>query len=104
MSKTKRHFAVKVHRLGSNLVLAVCDLECFGKILPGPNGIEVKIQSPFFGEDLMEEDDLLEYIKLANCYNFVGEKSVQFALEKGIGNPRSVMKLGDTSYLMVMRL
>lgn len=93
-----------MHRLGSNVVLAVCDLECFGKVLPGPNGTEVKIQAPFFGADLMEEDDLLEYAKSANCYNFVGERSVQFALEKGIGNPRSVMRLGETLYLMVMKL
>jgi hypothetical protein len=104
LNENKRQFAVKVHRLGGNTVLAVCDLDCFGKILPGPNGAKVKIQAPFFGADLMEEDDLLEYAKLANCFNFVGERSVQFALEKGIGNPRSVVKLGDTSYLMVMKL
>ena len=104
LNEKKRSLAVKVHRVGNNTMVAICDAECFGMVLSGSNSVKISIRQPFFGDDPIDEDDLINYLKIATCYNFVGNQSVEFALEKGIGNRESVMYFDGIPYLMVMRL
>jgi hypothetical protein len=97
-------FAVKIHNRGKEAVVAVCDPDCFASALPGPGGAMIRIAPPFFGEERMEGARLLECARVANCLSFVGKSSVQFALDNRIGNKESVVYLGETPYLMVMKL
>ena len=97
-------FTVKIHNRGKDTVVAVCDVDCFASVLPGPGGTTIRIDSPFFGREHMEKSRLLECLRVADCLSFVGKGSIQFALDNRIGNKESVVYLGETPYLMVMKL
>jgi hypothetical protein len=83
---------MRIHRRGSEIVLAACDEELIGRVLKiGSRTYEVS--SNFYGSLKVEEATLVTHLKQATMANLLGERTVKIAVDAG------VVGKGATSHL-----
>ena len=88
-------FAIKIHRMPRETILAVCDSEILGmKFMDGEKRIEV--YRSFYGDRESGEDELGQYMSEATIVNIVGHRSVAKAIELGYVDPERVLVIGKT--------
>jgi hypothetical protein len=74
---------MRVHRRGSEIVIAACDEELLGRVLKiGSRTYE--ISSSFYGSLKVENETLLIHLRQATMANLLGERTVRLAVKAGV--------------------
>jgi hypothetical protein len=94
---------LKVHRSGSNVVVAVCDKEILGKTLKEGN-ITVTISEGFFCGEVVDAASVEKALKNATTANLFGERCVQCAINCRVVNPQSVKYINGVPHAQVFRI
>jgi len=76
-------FYVKVHKVTGEVMLAGCDEEVLGKVFC-EGDLEIKVNEGFYGGEIVDENQLMKKVKDATIVNFMGDRIVDLALEKGL--------------------
>jgi uncharacterized protein len=95
-------FYFKVHRSGSDVLVAACDRELLGKTLSGD--FDILVNPTFYGQDLCEEDGLFDAISEANLVNLLGNRIVDLAVEKGLVNKKNILIMGGVKHAQIITL
>ena len=82
----------KIHKADGKVILAVCDSSLKGKCFE-ENGLQLDLKSNFYKGEEMDEKRLLEYFKVANIINLVGEKSVEVGIKAGVVDKKKIIKI-----------
>jgi len=95
---------VKIHKSYRDVV-AVCDSDLIGKKFEEGN-FQLDAKENFFkGEELPEKevmDILVKMTKEDATFNIIGKNSVNLALKTGIISEKSVGKIQDTPFALVL--
>jgi hypothetical protein len=76
-------YSVKVHKVGSDILVACCDADLLGKRLRGDE-LEIHVSERFYGGEEVQEDMLLSLLKGATVANLIGDRAVSAAQRAGL--------------------
>jgi hypothetical protein len=91
--------AAKFHKTGFEIILAACDSDLLGKTLV-ERDMRMVLDSSFFGDELVSEDEFKGMLANATSANLVGEKAVGAAIESGYVLQDAVARISGTPYAM----
>ncbi len=91
----------RMHKMGGDTILAVCDKEVIGMTLEG-DGRKMTVTEGFYKGTPIDEEELAVWMKSAASMNIVGNKAVGVAIREGYADPDQVFEVGGVKYLMVV--
>ena len=91
----------RMHRMGGDTILAVCDKEVLGTTLEG-GGRRMTVSEAFYKGAPIDEEELAVWMRSAASMNIVGNKAVSVAIREGYAEPEQVFEMGGVKYLMVV--
>ncbi|MFO7619352.1 MAG: DUF424 family protein [Thermoplasmata archaeon] len=89
----------KLHKAGSEAILAACDPDLSGKVLEDGD-IRLDMGSSFFGRDEVTEDEFRGMLAVATSANIVGERAVKIAIDMKCVHPDAVARISGIPYAM----
>ncbi len=72
---------VKVHKVGKDVIVAVCDEDLLGRVLE-EKGVKFEIKEEFYRGELVDVERALELIGTGTIVNLVGETIVSALAER----------------------
>ncbi|MEN2975115.1 MAG: DUF424 family protein [Candidatus Caldarchaeales archaeon] len=97
-----KRFWVKVHHSKTGeTVVAICDEELLGKRINIVEGFSVEVSKAFYGDVLVREEDLPNYLRQATIINLLGELIVKYAVTRGIIMEKAIMKIGGIPHIQI---
>lgn len=76
------------------ILVAVCDEDLLGQVLEEPErNLKVHISPGFYKGELRAVKELLDFLKIADMANIVGEEAVKVALVNGLIHPDAILKV-----------
>ena len=107
----KKHYEFDTSKEGEivgkkeRYVLAICDESLLGRRLRGVGieGEESTISKEFYGEELIEEEEVLKLIEDKDliAINAMGEGITKLLLEKGYGTTDQIREIDGLKHLIV---
>jgi len=83
-------------------VVGACDEELLGKTFREEDLI-LEVNEEFFGGELMELDEAVAIIEMANNVMAVGERLVNKLVEAGLVHPLAIRRIGGVPYTLILR-
>jgi len=95
---------IKIHKSHRNVV-AICDTDLIGKTFEEGNK-QLYVKESFFKGDEMSEEEIIKMMKDWKAedatFNIVGEESTKTAIKAGIISPKSILKIGECPYTLIL--
>lgn len=79
-------------RVGSDVLIAVCDEDLIGKTFREGN-LKLEVKESFYGGKLVSIEDALDAIERATIVNMVGENIISKAIEAGLIPPEGIIRI-----------
>jgi hypothetical protein len=90
-------FWVKLHPVGRDIILAVCDEEFIGRKF-SEGKLQITVYESFYRGVLVDEKGLEEHMKSATILNLVGRKCIEKAIEMGWVDPENILSIGEVQH------
>ncbi|MCD6371153.1 MAG: DUF424 family protein [Candidatus Aenigmarchaeota archaeon] len=98
-----RMFWIKIHKVGKDVVVAICDEDLLGKEIKDRE-VEIKIKKEFYGKKKVGEEEVIESLREMTIGNFFGNKIVKLLIEKKVIDKKNVMKVGGILHAQYIKL
>lgn len=96
-------FYVKVYRVQREVLVAACDERVYGKCYR-EGELVLKAEREFFGDSVMEEEELKEVLGKATIANLIGENSVACGIKLGLIDPGNVITVDGVPHAQMVRM
>ncbi len=96
-------FYVRVYRIEKEVMVAVCDLEIYGKTFEDDE-VVLHIKEDFYGDELMESKDVAAILEDATIANLAGENAIALAIEAGVIIPQNVIRVEGVPHAQMVRI
>lgn len=96
-------FYVKVYKVQSELMVAVCDEEVHGKCYE-EGDLVIKGDEKFYGEEKRDKEDVLELLRQATIANLLGRRIVEEGVRIGIIDPDKVIRVKGVLHAQMVRM
>lgn len=93
----------KVFRLHGSVVLAACDDKLVGKTLK-EGKISVHINPDFYRGEKVDKEGLKNMLKEADNINLFGEETVKVAVELGLADEGSILRINGVPHLQIYKM
>jgi len=94
---------IKVHRQGTETVVAACDSDIVGKTFRS-KGLKIQVSEGFYKGDAGDENMLVSRLEMATIANLVGVKTLEIAIKHGYVDPTSVLIIGGVPHAQMARM
>jgi uncharacterized protein len=94
---------MSLKRVGSNVLLAVCDCELLGRTLR-EGKIVFKIKDEFYNGRKGTVEEAMGMINNSTIVNLVGKACVEKAIAHGYVHPEAVIKIEGVPHAQIMKL
>ncbi len=96
-------FYAKLHEsLSGRKVVAVSDLDVFGKVLEDSDlGISIKVSEEFYGGDLIELEEVINMIKSSDNVNVIGTRIVDALIDERLVDPKNVITIMGVKHAQI---
>jgi hypothetical protein len=94
---------IKVHRQGSEVLVAACDEDIVGKTFRG-NDLKITVSASFYKGDCGDEDMLVNRLQMATIANLVGRKTMEIAIKHGFVDPENILQIGEVPHAQMARM
>ena len=94
---------VNLKKVGSNVLLAVCDCDLLGKTLR-EGKIVFKIKDEFYNGRKATVDEAMDMIDNSTIVNLVGKTCVEEAITKGYVHPDAILKIEGVPHAQILKL
>ena len=95
--------SIKVHTQGRERLVAACDSDIVGKTFRS-DGLVLQVSESFYHGDDMDEEALVNWLKLATVANLSGKRTVDIAIENGFVDRACVITIGGVPHAQMMRM
>lgn len=85
-------YSVKVHKVGSDVLLACCDKSILGSRFSSDE-LELHVNERFYGGEVVGEEDLIDMISDATVANLLGDGVIDMAVRRGIIEQSAVREI-----------
>lgn len=92
---------LKIHKMGHQEVVALCDEELIGKTLEEKK-FQLKVSESFYKGEELSEDKIIDVLKFKSNINIVGKKSIELALKIGIISKENIIKIKGVPHAQVI--
>lgn len=96
-------YYVKVYMVQSEVLVAACDECVYGKCYR-EGEVVLKGERKFFGDELMEEEELEDLLKRATIANLLGENIVAYGIRLGIIDADNVITVEGVPHAQMVRM
>ena len=96
-------YSVKVVNRNNNSMLNMCDPELLDKTVKDGK-TEIKINSDFYNENTIDENEAKQLLQSCTSANLVGEKIISLSTGLGIGSNDAVKKINNIPFLIVFKM
>jgi hypothetical protein len=96
-------FHVKVYRVQSEVLVAVCDEGVYGRSYR-EGELVLKAEKKFFGETTVDKEELLKMLRQATIVNFVGKEAVACGVRLGLIDPQRVLTVQGVPHAQMVRM
>jgi len=93
---------VKVHRVGRDTVVALCDAELLGRELLVGNGLKIHISREFYSGELIPLSSLWEYVEKATIVNAFGNAVVEELAKRIAAVRHAAVNLGGVLHVQLL--
>ena len=94
---------VKVQRLGSRVLLAVCDEDLLGKTLQDSNQL-FEVKEDFYKGHRTSIEEALSLVEQSTIVNLIGCNTVEKAVEKGYVHPEAVIEICGVLHAQIVKM
>ncbi len=94
---------IRIHTKGTERLLAACDADIVGKKFSSGK-LRIEVTESFYKEDVVEDEVLLNWLRLATIANLVGERTVGIAVDNGFVDPDGVILIGGVPHAQMARM
>ncbi len=94
---------MKIHRVGKDILIAICDEEILGKKIKWKN-IEIEIKKEFYGGKKVSEKEILDVLEEMTVGNFFGNRIVDFMIRNGVVKKENVIKIGGIAHAQFIKI
>jgi hypothetical protein len=94
---------VKLKQVGTNVVLAICDVELLGKTLR-EGKIVFKVKDEFYNGGKASVEEAVSMINNSTIVNMVGKCCVEKAIAKGYVHPDAVIHIEGVPHAQIIKL
>jgi len=96
-------FSYKIHRSGSDALLAICDDSILGKSFENSEN-EITINPEFYHEEFADEKTILKRIKEATIVNAIGKETVELLLKNKIAQKSEIINVCGLPHAMIVSI
>lgn len=96
-------FHAKVYRCQNEVILAACDKDVFGKTFEN-DVMHLEVNKAFYGEELVDYDDVTSLLNNATIANLVGAEIVKHAIKVGLVNPENIIEIEGVPHAQIARM
>lgn len=94
---------VKVHKQGSETLVAACDADIVGRTFKSED-LRITVSESFYKGDTGDEELLVSRLQLATIANLVGKKTLEIAIRHGFVDPDYVLQIGEVPHAQMARM
>lgn len=94
---------LKVYTQGRERLVAACDSDIVGKTFRS-DGLVLQVSESFYHGDDVDEESLVNWLRLATVANLSGERTVGIAVEKGFVDRACVLRIGGVPHAQMTRM
>ncbi len=92
---------VKLHRKGTERILAACDDGILGQTFRGGD-YKITVSETFYGGETVDETTFIERTKSVSIMNLVGNEVIDIALREGLISEECVITIGDVRHAQMV--
>lgn len=96
-------FYVKVYRVQSEVLVAVCDEAVYGRSYR-EGDLVLKAEKKFFGDAIIGEDELRGVLMKATILNLIGREAVSFGVRLGLIDPDRVITVQGVPHAQMVKM
>jgi len=94
-------FYLRVHHSHCDVLVAACDRELLGKTLR-KDDVELEVSPRFYGDTLVEKQELLETLRGATVANLMGDEVVKAAQEAGLVDQKNTLRVCGIKHAQIV--
>jgi len=96
---------VKVHEVGGERIVAICDEELLGRTLyDSKRKLSFHISKQFYGGRIATIEEAIAEAMTATILNLVGKRIVSAAIENGLIHPDAVVEIAGTPHAQAVKI
>lgn len=96
-------FSVRVSEYQGNVMLNMCDDDLLGSRLVEGEHV-MHISEGYYGGDIVSKDEAARLLKQSSIINMVGKKTVELAVELGIGTMDATRIISNVPFMLVFKM
>ena len=93
-------FSVRISDYQKNTMVNMCDAELLGKDVVDSE-LKIHISESYYGEQLVDKDEAISFLKSASIMNLVGKETISLAIDLGIGSESGIKIISDIPFLII---
>jgi len=94
---------MNLRKIGSNVLLAICDAEILGKTLR-EGKIVFKVKEEFYKGARVSIEEAVAMIENSTIVNMIGKNVVKRAVEKGYVHPEAILNIEGIPHAQILKL
>ena len=94
---------IKVYTQGNERLVAACDHDIVGRTFRS-DGLVLDVSESFYHGDEVDEEALVNWLKLATVANLSGERTVGIAVRNGLVDEGCVIRIGGVPHAQMTRM
>lgn len=94
---------IRVYTQGRERLVAACDPDIVGKTFRS-DGLVLEVSESFYHGDDVDEDALINWLRLATVANLSGERVVAVAIENGFVDEGCVVRIDGVPHAQMTRM
>ncbi|MBD3387890.1 MAG: DUF424 family protein [Candidatus Altiarchaeales archaeon] len=96
-------YSAKVHRLGSDTLLAACDQDILGERYTDGE-LEIHVNERFYGGEEVTEEQFMELVREASIANLMGDGIVEVAVRRKLIDEENTVKVCGVKHAQIISL
>ena len=95
--------SIKIYKRGNDLLIGACDEDLLGKKFE-EGKFQIDVSKDFYGGEKISPEGLKKYLRDATIANLVGKLTIKCAIEIGLIDPSSVIKIKGVPHAQMVRM
>jgi len=94
---------LKIHNMGSEIMVAACDRELIGKTF-SEGELTIHVSKEFYKGESATDAEVIEALQKAAIANLLGERAVTCAIKSGVIDQDNVITVGGVPHAQMVRM
>lgn len=94
---------LKIHNIGSEIMIAACDRELIGKTFRDGD-LTIHVSKGFYKGEPANEPEVIDALQKATIANLLGEKAISCGIKSGVIDQENVSTISGVQHAQMVRM